>query len=258
MTQEKWQDTLISIKNKIFTARNAKIAAAFIVVAALAGAGGRYYLHQRHMARHAEEVAAMADMTQAQAKQKGVSLINEEQARAAAAKAIGKDESELDFQEVALFDMASMKHHDGRDGHRKDRRGDRDREKVRDREDHDRQGMPEGMRPGQPDERGPMGEQGRQGDAPAMALQPPQELMTPPTGQQEQPSAQQSQQPAQQGQQQAQQGQQPAQQGQQPAANPMQPGFHPMYSVRAVSGNVRYNILIDAVTGSVIHTQIDD
>lgn len=28
MTQEKWQDTLISIKNKMFTARNAKIAAA--------------------------------------------------------------------------------------------------------------------------------------------------------------------------------------------------------------------------------------
>lgn len=54
MTQEKWQDTLISIKNKMFTARNAKIAAAFIVVAVIAGAGGRYYLHQRHMARHEE------------------------------------------------------------------------------------------------------------------------------------------------------------------------------------------------------------
>lgn len=98
MTQEKWQDTLISIKNKMFTARNAKIAAAFIVVAVIAGAGGRYYLHQRHMARHEEQVAAMADLTQAQAKQKGVSLINEEQARAAAAKAIGKDESQLDFK----------------------------------------------------------------------------------------------------------------------------------------------------------------
>ena len=31
-----------------------------------------------------------------------------------------------------------------------------------------------------------------------------------------------------------------------------------MYKVRAVSGSVRYDILIDAVTGSVIHTQIDD
>lgn len=257
MTQEKWQDTLVSIKNKIFTARNAKIAAAFIVVAALAGAGGRYYLHQRHIARHAEEVAAMADMTQAQAKQKGVSLINEEQARAAAAKAIGKDESELDFKEVVLFDMASMKHHDGRDEHKKERRGEREHEKGREHDDRDRQDRPEGMRPGRPDERGPMGEQNRQGDAPTMALQPPQELMTPPAaGQQSQQQTPQGQQPIQQGQQPAQQGQ--TQQGQQPAQNPMQPGFHPMYNVRAVSGSVRYNILIDAVTGSVIHTQIDD
>ena len=93
----------------MFTARNAKIAAAFIVVAVIAGAGGRYYLHQRHMARHEEQVAAMADLTQAQAKQKGVSLINEEQARAAAAKAIGKDESQLDFKEVALFDMTAWR-----------------------------------------------------------------------------------------------------------------------------------------------------
>ena len=32
MTQEKWQDKLVSIKNKVCTARNAKIAAAFCVV----------------------------------------------------------------------------------------------------------------------------------------------------------------------------------------------------------------------------------
>lgn len=35
MTQEKWQDTLISIKNKMFTARNAKIAAATISTSAI-------------------------------------------------------------------------------------------------------------------------------------------------------------------------------------------------------------------------------
>lgn len=147
MTQEKWQDTLISIKNKMFTARNAKIAAAFIVVAVIAGAGGRYYLHQRHMARHEEQVAAMADLTQAQAKQKGVSLINEEQARAAAAKAIGKDESQLDFKEVALFDMDSMKHRDGREEHRKDRRGERGPGEGPDRNEKGRPDMDESKPP---------------------------------------------------------------------------------------------------------------
>lgn len=44
MTQEKWQDTLVSIKNKVCTARNAKIAAAFCVVCVVATAGGHYYL----------------------------------------------------------------------------------------------------------------------------------------------------------------------------------------------------------------------
>lgn len=249
MTQEKWQDTLISIKNKMFTARNAKIAAAFIVVAVIAGAGGRYYLHQRHMARHEEQVAAMADLTQAQAKQKGVSLINEEQARAAAAKAIGKDESQLDFKEVALFDMDSMKHRDGREEHRKDRRGERGPGEGPDRNEKGRPDMDERMRPGQGSpQRGPQDHQGG-----ATALQPPQELTTP------QAAAQQDLQQGQavpQGQQPT--GQQPAaQQGQQPG-QPMQPGFHPMYKVRAVSGIVHYDILIDAVTGSVIHTQIDD
>ena len=110
MTQEKWQDTLISIKHKVCTARNAKIAAAFCVVCVLATAGGHYYLYRQHTARHAERVEAMAQMTKAQAEQRNVSLISEDQACAAAAQAIGKDESDLDFKEVALFDMNSAKH----------------------------------------------------------------------------------------------------------------------------------------------------
>ena len=81
MTQEKWQDTLVSIKNKVCTARNAKIAAAFCVVCVVATAGGHYYLHQQHLARHAERVDAMAQMTKAQADQHNISLISEDQAR---------------------------------------------------------------------------------------------------------------------------------------------------------------------------------
>ena len=80
MTQEKWQDTLISIKHKVCTARNAKIAAAFCVVCVLATAGGHYYLYRQHTARHAERVEAMAQMTKAQAEQYNVSLISEDQA----------------------------------------------------------------------------------------------------------------------------------------------------------------------------------
>lgn len=150
MTQEKWQDTLISIKHKVCTARNAKIAAAFCVVCVLATAGGHYYLYRQHTARHAERVEAMAQMTKAQAEQRNVSLISEDQACAAAAQAIGKDESDLDFKEVALFDMNSAKHgpKDGR----------KDKVKERDHKDHEagRPQGPEGMKPGRPGEEKPM------------------------------------------------------------------------------------------------------
>ena len=125
MTQEKWQDTLVSIKNKVCTARNAKIAAAFCVVCVVATAGGHYYLHQQHLARHAERVDAMAQMTKAQADQHNISLISEDQACAAAAQAIGKDESELTFKEIVLFDMNSAKY-GPKDG-RKEKPKDKDR-----------------------------------------------------------------------------------------------------------------------------------
>ena len=92
----------------------------------------------------------MAQMTKAQAEQRNVSLISEDQACAAAAQAIGKDESDLDFKEVALFDMNSAKHgpKDGRKGDRKDK------VKERDHKDHEagRPQGPEGMKPGRPGE----------------------------------------------------------------------------------------------------------
>lgn len=226
MTQEKWQDTLISIKHKVCTARNAKIAAAFCVVCVLATAGGHYYLYRQHTARHAERVEAMAQMTKAQAEQRNVSLISEDQACAAAAQAIGKDESDLDFKEVALFDMNSAKHgpKDGRKGDRKDK------VKERDRKDHEagRPQGPEGMKPGRP------GEEKTDAAAGATAKAAPNgqddkqaRPMVPPQGQPQQKAMPQN-------------------------------AFHPMYNVRVTSGSVRYDVLIDATNGSVIHTEIED
>lgn len=232
MTQEKWQDTLVSIKNKVCTARNAKIAAAFCVVCVVATAGGHYYLHQQHLARHAERVDAMAQMTKAQADQHNISLISEDQACAAAAQAIGKDESELTFKEIALFNMNSAKHgpKDGRKGDRKEKPKDKDRKG----DERGEQRGPEGMKAGRPGEgkadaaagatakTAPDGQADKQG-AP----------MTPPQGQ-------------------------PDRNGQPPQGAMPQRAFHPMYKVRATSGSVRYDVLVDATNGTVIHTEIED
>lgn len=223
MTQEKWQDTLVSIKNKVCTARNAKIAAAFCVVCVVATAGGHYYLHQQHLARHAERIDAMAQMTKAQADQHNISLISEDQACAAAAQAIGKDESELTFKEIALFDMNSAKHgpKDGRKGDRKEK------PKAKDRKGDERgeQRGPEGMKAGR---LGADAAAGATAKAAADGQADKQVIpMTPP-------------------------------QGQPPQGAMPQNAFHPMYKVRITSGSVRYDVLVDATNGTVIHTEIED
>ena len=229
MTQEKWQDTLVSIKNKVCTARNAKIAAAFCVVCVVATAGGHYYLHQQHLARHAERVDAMAQMTKAQADQHNISLISEDQACAAAAQAIGKDESELTFKEITLFDMNSAKHgpKDGRKGDRKEKPKDKDRKG----DERGEQRGPEGMKAGRP---GADAAAGATAKAAADGQADKQVVpMTPPQGQ-------------------------PDRNGQPPQGAMPQRAFHPMYKVRVTSGSVRYDVLVDATNGSVIHTEIEE
>lgn len=229
MTQEKWQDTLVSIKNKVCTARNAKIAAAFCVVCVVATAGGHYYLHQQHLARHAERVDAMAQMTKAQADQHNISLISEDQACAAAAQTIGKDESELTFKEIALFNMNSAKHgpKDGRKGDRKEK------PKAKDRKGDERgeQRGPEGMKAGRPGADAAAGATAK--TAPDGQADKQGAPMTPPQGQ-------------------------PDRNGQPPQGAMPQRAFHPMYKVRATSGSVRYDVLVDATNGTVIHTEIED
>lgn len=225
MTQEKWQDTLVSIKNKVCTARNAKIAAAFCVVCVVATAGGHYYLHQQHLARHAERVDAMAQMTKAQADQHNISLISEDQACAAAAQAIGKDESELTFKEIALFDMNSAKHGP------KDGRKEKPKDKDRKGDERGEQRGPEGMKAGRP---GADAAAGATAKATADGQAGNQSVpMTPPQGQ-------------------------PDRNGQPPQGAMPQNTFHPMYKVRVTSGSVRYDVLVDATNGTVIHTEIED
>lgn len=238
MTQEKWQDTLVSIKNKVCTARNAKIAAAFCVVCVVATAGGHYYLHQQHLARHAERVDAMAQMTKAQADQHNISLISEDQACAAAAQAIGKDESELTFKEIALFDMNSAKH-GPKDGHKGDRK-EKPKDKDRKGDERGEQRGPEGMKAGRPGADAAAGATAKvaadgQADKQVIPMTPPQGQ--PPTG--------------------APQGQ-PDRNGQPPQGAMPQNAFHPMYKVRVTSGSVRYDVLVDATNGTVIHTEIED
>lgn len=51
---------------------------------------------------------------------------------------------------------------------------------------------------------------------------------------------------------------QPDMKGQPPQGAMPQRAFHPMYKVRVTSGSVRYDVLVDATNGSIIHTEIEE
>lgn len=220
MTQEKLQHTLSTLKQHVFTKRNGKIFLSLCVVCALAAGGGHYYLHQQHQQHQAQRLAAISQMIQAQAAEQKISLISEDQARAAAAKAVGKDESSLTFKQVALVEPGSM-HHGDKDKHDKHREGRGGRDGRPDRD---------GQLPGGPDHNGhPAGAPGQQPQPGGPGLTAPQ------AGAPADPKA---------------------------ASNtPQQPGkaqrpFQPLYAIRATDGQVKYDLLLDAITGQVIDSRV--
>lgn len=204
MTQENTQNTLHTLSQRILTKRNGKIVLAFAVVCILAAGGGKYYLHQQHVAHHEQRLAAISQMVQAQAVQHNVTLLSEDQAKAAAAQALGQEESSLTFKEVALLDLDQMKH-GGKAKHENFKKA-------------------HGGEPGRE-------EKGSRPDGPA-----PQPGQAPQNGQNAQgPKAD-------------------AASG--ASSKQVQRPFRPMYAIRATDGQVKYNVLLDAVSGNIIDSRV--
>lgn len=242
--------------------------AAALALAILGGAGAVYDV-QQHKAERAARDAARSQLVASQAARENVTLISEDEAKAKAAEAVGIDESSLTFKSVGLENLALQKG-DKKDGdkkekfekkshkeggkHSEDWYKNHDNHDSHDRDDHERDnhdgydhdGMqhmaqPQGMMPGQPP----------QGMAPQGA--PQNGMMQPPQGQ---PPMMQGQQNGQQGAQATQtaEGSQQAQ-PQQPADGQQPPHdfrFHPAYKIACSHGDVKYRVMVDAVTGNVM------
>lgn len=243
--------------------------AAALALAILGGAGAVYDV-QQHKAERAARDAARSQLVAAQAARENVTLISEDEAKAKAAEAVGIDESSLTFKSVGLENLALQKG-DKKDGdkkekfekkshkeggkHSEDWYKNHDNHDSHDRDDHERDnhdgydhdGMqhmaqPQGMMPGQPP----------QGMAPQGA--PQNGMMQPPQGQ---PPMMQGQQNGQQQGAQATQTSADTQQAQpQQAADGQQPPhdfrFHPAYKIACSHGDVKYHVMVDAVTGDVM------
>ncbi|MDD6126599.1 MAG: hypothetical protein PUB60_00380 [Veillonellaceae bacterium] len=243
--------------------------AAALALAILGGAGAVYDV-QQHKAERAARDAARSQLVASQAARENVTLISEDEAKAKAAEAVGIDESSLTFKSVGLENLALQKG-DKKDGDKKEKfekkshkeggkHGEdwyknHDNHDSHDRDDHERDnhdgydhdGMqhmaqPQGMMPGQ----------SPQGMAPQGA--PQNGMMQPPQGQ---PPMMQGQQNGQQQGAQATQTSADTQQAQpQQAADGQQPPhdfrFHPAYKIACSHGDVKYHVMVDAVTGDVM------
>lgn len=217
MTQEKWNTYLHMVTSKVFTKRNAKIAVCAIIICGVGAAGGTWYHHQQKVAYKEKKIQAMSQMVAARAQASQLSLISEDKARSLAAQAIGKDESTLSFSRVALIDL---------DTHKEKGHEDKDRDKHEKKDKKDKGERGEKKADMRISKETPDSTAGASQNETAPAPQQPQDAQnTPATA---------------------------------PTAPPKVLAFHPVYQIRANdSDSIRYDILIDAVTGEVLTSHID-
>ena len=209
--------------------------AAVVALAILGGAGAVYDVQQNKAERAARD-AARSQLVASQAARENVTLISEDEAKAKAAEAVGIDESSLTFKSVGLENLALQKG-DKKDGdkkekfekksHKEDGKHSEDWYKNHDNHDsHDRDDHERDDHDGY-DHDG-MQHMAQPGGAPQgmMQGQPPQGMM--PQG--------------------------APQNGQQP---PHDFRFHPAYKIACSHGDVKYRVMVDAVTGNVMMCDVD-
>ncbi len=222
--------------------------AGILAVAVLGGAGFAWNAH-RHMERLAARDAARSQLVASEAAKQDITLISADEAQAVAAEAIGTDESQLTYRRVSLTDMAQGPRGEKQkgepralgngpacaDGNMEPRHawcnGDDEHERGYGR--HRRDGQHDGgWCPGGGPENCPA--YGGQADAQGAPMRPEarQDNNAQPQAEQQNLAA----------------GAQPAD-AQQP--RPMH-RMHPAYQIDCAQGNVKYRVLVDAVTGDTM------
>ena len=218
-----------NIKNAasgIVTKSRLKKLGALLVLAAVVTGGASYYMHEQKIAHRTAAAAAQTAMITAQAERENVSLISEAEARAIAATAVGKDESTLTFRRVDLTNAADRdEKHDKRDRHEKHGKDKKHEKGEKHKERRDRGDVtPEDYFKLVETQR----DRGAAAQPPVGAPAPMDGMSTPPA-----PNA--------------------------PAPMPeARPAFLPVYNVTCTDGTVKYKVRIDAATGNVLSSRVED
>lgn len=239
-----------NIKNAasgIVTKSRLKKLGVLLVLAAVVTGGASYYMHEQKIAHRTAAAAAQTAMMTAQAERENVSLISEAEARSIAATAVGKDESTLTFRRVDLTNAADRDEkrnkHDKRDKHDKDKKHEKG-EKHKERRDRGDVTPEDYFKLALAQRDRGIAAQAANAPAPQPAgapAAPPQ--TTPADAAQPHVGV-------------------PPMHGAAPAPHmampDARPAFLPVYNVTCTDGTVKYKVRIDAATGNVLSSRVDD
>jgi len=256
---------------QVFSPRNLKRGAGALVVLAVIGAGGKYFIHQNKAEAKARTAEARTTLLRNLAAQNNIQLVSQDAVKDTVAQTLGSAADQISFKSVNLvspvFDREDGKNkekkEDKKSGHqREEKRGDK-REYGEDKEHGEKRSYGEGKEHGEKHAYGDNKEQGRQPFSqgqPALPGQPAQ------PGQPNQPG-----QPGL-----APQSTPVAGAANQAATTPVQtpaampavpaPGTAPdqqfarnplFYSVKCSLNNVDYQFVVDAQSGKILRSHVE-
>ena len=256
---------------QVFSPRNLKRGAGALVVLAVIGAGGKYFIHQNKAEAKARTAEARTTLLRNLAAQNNIQLVSPDAVKDAVAQTLGSAADQVSFKSVNLVSPAfdredgknKEKKEDKKSGHqREEKRGDK-REYGEDKENGEKHAYGEGKEHGEKHAYGDNKEQGRrpfsQGQ-PALPGQPAQPGQPNQPGQpglapQSTPVAGAANQAA-------------TAPVQTPAAMPAvpAPGTAPdqqfarnplFYSVKCSLNNVDYQFVVDAQSGKILRSHVE-
>lgn len=228
-------------KSKLTPQRLKKGAGCLLVLAIVAG-GGKFAMHKAKAEAKIQEAQAKTRMLQNMAAQQNITLVSTDAVKENIASTLGTDPSTITFQSITLDDR--------KPGERKENRKDSKKEKKQERKDSKKQsdrreesGRKEENRQGQPGQIGQYGQPGSQENRPGQGDvqgqrpegQPGQESRN---GNRNQPGTM----------------EQPGMPH--PAMAKAAKAFPGVYLARCEKDGMRYQFLVDAQSGQVLHGQV--
>lgn len=239
--KQRLQETAHWGKSKLTPQRLKKGAGCLLALAIVAG-GGKFAMHKAKAEAKIQEAQAKTRMLQNMAAQQNITLVSTDAVKENIASTLGTDPSTITFQSITLDDR--------KPGERKENRKDSKKEKKQERKDSKKQsdrreesGRKEENRQGQPGQIGQYGQPGSQENRPGQGDvqgqrpegQPGQESRN---GTRNQPGTM----------------EQPGMPH--PAMAKAAKAFPGVYLARCEKDGMRYQFLVDAQSGQVLHGQV--